>query len=98
MSSTKTTKAKAAERDRTVGREPVRAVSHFTVAERAARGKAARAEISRRVHGEWEPAPNRSDPVELLEEQAESRVAELVPIRYGRMLVSPFTFFRARRT
>ena len=48
----------------------------------------------RSSHGSWEPAPNRLDPVALLEEQAESRVPELVPIRYGRMLVSPFTFFR----
>ena len=45
-------------------------------------------------HGEWEPASDRRDPVELLEEQAATRVPELVPIRYGRMLVSPFTFFR----
>ena len=45
-------------------------------------------------HGDWEPASDRRDPVELLEEQAASRVPELVPIRYGRMLVSPFTFFR----
>ena len=45
-------------------------------------------------HGDWEPAARRRDPVELLEEQAETRVPELVPIRYGRMLVSPFTFYR----
>ncbi len=69
-------------------------VEHFTVAERAARGKAARAEVPRRVLAEWEPALNRRDPIELLEEQAETRVPELVPIRYGRMLVSPFTFYR----
>jgi uncharacterized protein (DUF2252 family) len=73
---------------------PTRKVEHPTPAERAARGKAARAEVPRRTHGEWEPAPHRPDPVELLEEQAESRVPELVPIRYGRMLVSPFTFYR----
>ena len=48
----------------------------------------------RSAHGDWEPASDRRDPVELLEEQAASRVPELVPIRYGRMLVSPFTFFR----
>ena len=42
----------------------------------------------------WEPPPQRPDPVELLEEQAKTRVPELVPIRYGRMLVSPFTFYR----
>ncbi len=72
----------------------VRKVEHFTPAERAARGKAARAEVRRRAHADWEPAPQRPDPVELLEEQAASRVPELVPIRYGRMLVSPFTFYR----
>ena len=50
--------------------------------------------MPRASHGAWEPAANRPDPVELLEEQAASRVPELVPIRYGRMLVSPFTFYR----
>ena len=69
-------------------------VTHFTVAERAARGKAARAEVPRSSHGDWRPSPHRPDPIDLLEEQATTRVAELVPIRYGRMLVSPFTFFR----
>ena len=67
---------------------------HLSVAERAARGKAERAEVPRSVHGEWVAPSVRRDPVELLEEQAESRVPELVPIRYGRMLVSPFTFYR----
>jgi uncharacterized protein (DUF2252 family) len=69
-------------------------VEHFSVAERAARGKAARAEVPRGSHANWEPAAHRTDPVELLEEQAQTRVPELVPIRYGRMLVSPFTFYR----
>ncbi len=64
------------------------------MAERAARGKAARAEVPRKVHANWEPTSFRRAPVELLEEQAQSRVPELVPIRYGRMLVSPFTFYR----
>ncbi len=50
--------------------------------------------MPRSEHGEWEPASDRCDPVELLEEQDESRVPELVPLRYGRMLVSPFTFYR----
>ena len=67
---------------------------HFTAAERAARGRAARSEIPRRAHAAWEPAPMRRDPVGLLEEQAQTRLPDLVPIRYGRMLVSPFTFFR----
>ena len=80
------------ERDRRESK-PV-AIPHPTVGERAARGKDARAVAPRSGHGEWEPAADRPDPVELLEEQAASRVAELVPIRYGRMLVSPFTFFR----
>ena len=69
-------------------------VKHFTVEERVARGKAARAEVPRSAHAEWEPSPARVSPVELLEEQAKTRVPELVPIRYGRMLVSPFTFYR----
>jgi uncharacterized protein (DUF2252 family) len=64
------------------------------VAERAERGKAARAEVPRSAHASWEPIGDRPDPVALLEEQAVTRVPELVPIRYGRMLVSPFTFFR----
>jgi uncharacterized protein (DUF2252 family) len=67
---------------------------HLTSGERTARGKAARSAVPRSVHGEWTPPADRRDPVELLEEQAASRVPELVPIRYGRMLVSPFTFFR----
>jgi uncharacterized protein (DUF2252 family) len=67
---------------------------HPTPAERAARGKAARAEVPRSAHADWEPAPDRPDPVELLEEQARTRVKELVPIRYGRMLLSPLAFFR----
>jgi uncharacterized protein (DUF2252 family) len=68
--------------------------SHLTAAERVARGRAARKKAPRSSHGRWEPAPDRPDPIALLEEQAESRVPELVPIRYGRMLVSPFTFYR----
>lgn len=69
-------------------------VPHLSVAERVARGKAARAEVPRASHAVFEPSPRRADPVELLERQAKTRVPELVPIRYGRMLVSPFTFYR----
>jgi uncharacterized protein (DUF2252 family) len=69
-------------------------VPHLSLGERAARGKAERAEVPRSVHGELVAPSARRDPVELLEEQAASRVPELVPIRYGRMLVSPFTFYR----
>ena len=69
-------------------------VPHLSVAERVARGKAARAEVPRADHAKFEPPSTRADPVALLERQAKSRVPELVPIRYGRMLVSPFTFYR----
>ena len=69
-------------------------LEHPTMAERAARGKAARKLVPLSVHGEWQPSSDRPNPVSLLEEQATSRVPELVPIRYGRMLVSPFTFYR----
>ena len=68
-------------------------VEHFTASERAARGRSARAECPRSSHAGFELAPDR-DPVAILEAQASSRVPELVPVRYGRMLVSPFTFYR----
>src|SRR4051795_8684421 len=71
-----------------------RPVPHLSVAERVARGKAARAEVPRSSHAVFEPSATRPDPIELLERQASTRVPELVPIRHGRMLVSPFTFFR----
>jgi hypothetical protein len=69
-------------------------VPHLSVAERVARGKAARGEVPRSSHAVFEPGPHRADPIELLERQADARVPELVPIRYGRMLASPFTFYR----
>lgn len=69
-------------------------VDHPSLTERAARGKAERKLVPLSVHGEWQPSSDRPDPVALLEEQATTRVPELVPIRYGRMLVSPFTFYR----
>ncbi len=53
-----------------------------------------RKEVPRRSLGDWEPSAGRPDPIALLEEQAQTRVPELVPIRYGRMLVSPFAFYR----
>ncbi len=67
---------------------------HLSADERVALGKQARTVAPRAEHEGWEPPPNRPDPVALLERQAKSRVQELVPIRYGRMLVSPFTFYR----
>jgi uncharacterized protein (DUF2252 family) len=65
-----------------------------TPIERSAAGKAARAKVPRSSHASYEPAPDRPDPISLLEEQAKSRWPELVPIRHGRMLSSPFAFYR----
>ena len=78
----------------TVNEKKVKAVGHMSVADRVARGKVARAEVPRSSHATYEPPRRRRDPLTLLEQQAKSRVPELVPIRYGRMLVSPFTFYR----
>jgi uncharacterized protein (DUF2252 family) len=70
------------------------AETELTRDERVAAGKAARKQVPRSSHAEWEPFKGRPDPVKLLEEQAVTRIPELVPIRYGRMSVSPFTFYR----
>lgn len=61
---------------------------------RAEYGRAARRRTPRSNHAGWSPPSDRVDPVSLLEQQATTRVPELVPIRYARMLVSPFTFYR----
>jgi uncharacterized protein (DUF2252 family) len=68
--------------------------ARLTPAQSAARGKAARAAVPRTSHAVFEPAPGRPDPIALLAEQAVTRVPELVPVRWGRMLVSPFTYYR----
>jgi uncharacterized protein (DUF2252 family) len=65
-----------------------------SVKTREAEGKEARKQTPRSSHAEWHVPNGREDPVAILEGQARSRVRELVPIRYGRMLVSPFTFYR----
>jgi uncharacterized protein (DUF2252 family) len=70
------------------------AVEHPALTERVALGRAARDEVPRGAHGDWTPPADRPSPVDLLEQQAASRVPELIPIRYGRMLVSAFTFYR----
>jgi len=62
--------------------------------ERYAAGKALRQRVAREQHGEWTPGRNRRDPVELVIESSKGRIPELIPIRYGRMMVSPFTFYR----
>jgi uncharacterized protein (DUF2252 family) len=68
--------------------------AHPTPAERAALGAQARAEVPRESHAEFKLSADRPDPITLLEEQAKARVPELVPIRWGRMMVSPFTYYR----
>ena len=72
-------------------REPV---PHPSVAERAAAGRAARSSVPRSSHADWQPSRERRPPEDVLLEQAADRVPELVPIRHGRMLASPFAFFR----
>jgi uncharacterized protein (DUF2252 family) len=82
---------------------PARAVGRYRLdtdsgrlspAERAARGKAARARVPRDTHAVFDPPPDRPDPIGLLEQQAASRLPELVPVRWGRMMVSPFSYYR----
>jgi uncharacterized protein (DUF2252 family) len=70
------------------------AAEGLSPAERAMRGKAARAQAPLDSHAAFDPPPDRPDPIALLEDQAKSRVAELVPVRYGRMMVSPFSYYR----
>ena len=91
------TEGAAAERSgaRASGRGPARTgtAEHLSRADRAARGKDARAAAPLDSHAEFSPGRSR-DPVGLLLGQAASRVPELMPVRHGRMLVSPFTFYR----
>jgi uncharacterized protein (DUF2252 family) len=69
-------------------------VPHLSVDERRARGEEARNRTPPSSHTGWAPATDRPDPVALLEEQNVTREPDLVPVRHGRMLVSPFTFYR----
>ena len=66
----------------------------FTPDEWRAKGRERRASVSRSSHAQWAPPADRPDPVAVLEEQARTRVPDLVPIRYGRMIASPFSYFR----
>jgi len=59
-----------------------------------ARGKTQRQAVGRSSHAGWDAPPERPDPVSILETQAKTRVPDLVPIRYGRMLTSPFAYYR----
>src|SRR3954453_11630484 len=64
------------------------------VEERMAEGRAERESVPLEAHGEWATPGRRPDPVGIIEKQNATRVPELVPIRHGRMIVSPFTFYR----
>ncbi len=71
-----------------------KAVVHLDPGQRAALGRAVRAEVPRSAHAEWTAGPHRADPVALLRAQETTRVPELVPLRHERMLESPFSFYR----
>ena len=72
----------------------VRKVTHPSIDERRAKGMEARDQAPLSSHTKWSPAADRPDPVALLEEQNTTREPDLVPVRHGRMMVSPFTFYR----
>ena len=72
----------------------VKKIAHPTIDERKARGMQARDQTPPSSHAGWKPAADRPDPVGLLEEQDATREPDLVPVRHGRMMVSPFTFYR----
>jgi uncharacterized protein (DUF2252 family) len=69
-------------------------ITHLSVDERRARGKAARKQMPPSGHSGWSPAADRPEPVALLEQQNSTREPDLVPVRHGRMMLSPFTFYR----
>src|SRR5690349_6706540 len=69
-------------------------VRHQTLEERYTQGRAVRKTVPHEAHAEWQAPGARRDPVKVLEAQASTRLPDLVPVRYGRMLASPFAFFR----
>jgi uncharacterized protein (DUF2252 family) len=72
----------------------IRRISHPSLDERLNQGRTARDRTPPSGHAGWSPATDRPDPVELLEQQDRTREPDLVPVRHGRMMVSPFTFYR----
>lgn len=78
-----------------LAKAPVPVQTHtLGIKERFAKGKALRKATPRNMQEEWKPPAQRADPIELLIKSSQGRVEELLPIRYGRMSVSPFTFYR----
>ena len=76
------------------GRPGLAGTRYVAPDERRARGKALRQRAPRQDHGSWEPAEGRRDPVDLLCQSNEGRLPHLIPIRFGRMMQSPFAFYR----
>jgi hypothetical protein len=72
----------------------IRRISHLSIDERLAKGRTARDRTPPSSHAGWSPAADRPDPVGLLVQQDRTREQDLVPVRHGRMMVSPFTFYR----
>src|SRR5262245_32200891 len=68
--------------------------THVPLAELYAQGKSLRDKCPRSAHAAWKPSKDRADPVALLEESSKGRIPQLIPVRYGRMMHSPFTFYR----
>src|SRR6476659_4796633 len=80
--------------EREVGRMAVRKIAHPSIDDRKAKGLEARDQASLSSHPKWRPAGDRPDPVALLVEEDATREQDLVAVRHGRMMVSPFTFYR----
>jgi len=73
-------------------------IKQLSPKERADQGKSLRKQAPRSSHGDWAPAAGRPDPLDLLQAQDEGRLQYLLPIKYGRMLASPFAFLRGSAT
>jgi hypothetical protein len=91
---TKTTRKKSARTGAAGRSDDARHAEFPSRAERLVAGKALRDRMARERHAEWKPPARRRDPIDILEDSNRGRLPELIPIRYGRMLRSPFTFLR----
>src|SRR5262249_4973781 len=73
---------------------PPAAPEYLSVEQRRALGRGMRQSVPRSSHAAWKPPADRRDPVEVLQAQDASRLPDLIPVRYGRMLPSPFAYYR----
>lgn len=76
------------------GKKVASSKASLTLDQRRASGKALRDRVSRKTHAGWKVPARRRDPIDLLIESSQGRVPKLIPIRYGRMMQTPFTFYR----